>query len=279
MEFVVYLNAIEKTVNMTHSGMVSKMLVELHTPIKYHLRLGEDSIDMNELLGRYVSLTWLNEIRCMNCGEVTYKSFGQGFCYSCFMTIPETDVCVLNPELCRAQEGIARDMDWAREHCLQDHFVYLALSSEVKVGVTRQSQIPIRWIDQGASKAIKLAKTPNRYLAGLIEVALKKYLTDKTNWRSMLMNKIADDVSLPLEKKRVAALLPEDLRIYVTDDDTVLDLNYPCLSVPRKVISVALEKQSLRGTLNGIKGQYLIFDQGNVINMRKYGGYIVELRF
>ena len=264
---------------MASSGMISKMAVKLNNPIEYSLRLGDDVINMNRLLGKEISLTWLNEIRCMNCGSVTSKSFAQGFCYSCFISIPETDFCVLNPEMCRAHEGIARDIEWAREHCLQDHFVYLALSSEVKVGVTRQSQVPTRWIDQGASKAIKLARTPNRYLAGLIEVELKKHLTDKTNWRSMLMNKITDHISLIEEKKQIAALVPQGLNDYITDDDTVVDLNYPSLIVPQKVTSINLEKQSLKGTLNGIKGQYLIFDEGNVINVRKYGGYIVELNY
>jgi len=264
---------------MTFSGMVSKMATELNTPIHYHLRLGDDRIDMNQLLGAQVSIVWKNEIRCLNCGKVTQKSFGQGYCYPCFISIPETEECVLNPELCRAHEGVARDMDWAREHCLQDHFVYLALSSEVKVGVTRQSQIPTRWIDQGASRATKLAKTPNRHLAGLIEVELKKHLTDKTNWRSMLMNKIADHVSLAEEKKRVSLLVSKELQQYISDDDTVYDLQYPFLSVPQKVTSINLEKQPLQGKLNGIKGQYLIFDQGNVINVRKYGGYIIELNY
>jgi hypothetical protein len=265
---------------MAYSGMVSKMAVKLNNPIDYSLRLGDDIIEMNLLLGKEVSLTWLNEIRCMNCGKVTQKSFGQGYCYPCFISIPETDVCVLNPEMCRAHEGIARNMDWAREHCLQDHFVYLALSSEVKVGVTRQSQVPTRWIDQGASKAIRLAKTPNRYLAGLIEVELKKHLTDKTNWRSMLMNKIADYVSLLEEKKRIASLLPQGLSDYLTDDNAIVDLNYPSVLIPQKVTSINLEAQhTIHGILNGIKGQYLIFDQGNVINVRKYGGYIVELAY
>lgn len=264
---------------MAFSGMVSKMATEMNTPIHYHLRLGDDIIDMNQLLGSHISITWKNEIRCLNCGKATQKSFGQGYCYPCFISIPETEECVLNPELCRAHEGIARDMDWAKEHCLQDHFVYLALSSEVKVGVTRQSQIPTRWIDQGASRAIKLAKTPNRHLAGLIEVELKKHLTDKTNWRSMLMNKIADHVSLTEEKKRVSSLVSGDLRQYITDDDTVYDLQYPSLSVPQKVTSINLEKQPLLGKLNGIKGQYLIFDQGNVVNVRKYGGYIIQLDY
>jgi hypothetical protein len=268
-----------KNINMQLSGTLSKMTTELASPVHYRLPVGQELLDMNDLLGHEISLTWLNEIHCLNCGRITKKSFGQGYCYPCFISIPETEDCVLHPELCRAHEGIARDMEWAREHCLQDHFVYLALSSDVKVGVTRKSQIPTRWIDQGASQAIKLAKTPNRYLAGLIEVELKKHLTDKTNWRNMLMNKTIENISLVEEKKRIAALLPPEMTNYYSNDDTIVELTYPSLSIPQKVTSIDLEKQpTIVGTLNGIKGQYLIFDDGKVINIRKYGGYLVEVK-
>lgn len=262
---------------MKYTGPVSKMTVRLDNPVMYTLTLGEENVACNPLLGQKLTLTWKNEIRCMHCGRVTKKSFAQGYCYPCFVSIPETEECVLNPELCRAHEGIARDMEWAKEHCLQDHFVYLALSSELKVGVTRQSQIPTRWIDQGASKAIRLARTPNRYLAGCIEVELKKHLTDKTNWRNMLTNKLAE-MDLLEKKNLVANLLPETLGQYVTNEDEVVEINYPSLSVPAKVNSIDIEKKNpLTGILTGIKGQYLIFDNTIVINVRKYGGYVFEL--
>jgi hypothetical protein len=262
---------------MKQSGMMSKMITELANPVKYSLPLGEELIYMNDLLGHDISLTWLNEIHCINCGRTTKKSFAQGYCYPCFISIPETEDCVLRPELCRAHEGIARNMDWAREHCLQDHIVYLALSSEVKVGVTRISQIPTRWIDQGASKAIKLAQTPNRYLAGLIEVELKKHLTDKTNWRNMLMNKIDEDIELINKKRKIAEVLPNELKSYISPDDSITEMQYPSIATPTQITSVDLEKQPLKGKLTGIKGQYLIFDARNVINIRKYGGYIIEV--
>jgi hypothetical protein len=262
---------------MAYIGIISKMETELDTPVKYRLPVSGSLIDMNGLLGKELALTWMGKIRCLKCGRVTKKSFGQGYCYPCFISIGETEECVLRPELCRAHEGIARDMDFAREHCLQDHFVYLALSSEIKVGVTRQSQIPYRWMDQGATKAIKLAKTPNRYLAGLIEVALKKHLTDKTNWRNMLMNKIAENEPLPEKKASVSALVPDELKEYLCNDDTIVEFVYPYISIPQKVTSIDLEKGPAKGILTGIKGQYLIFDEGKVINIRKYGGYEVEV--
>jgi hypothetical protein len=262
---------------MAYVGVISKMETEPGTPVTYRLPVGEHRVGMNSLLGKELTLTWLGKIHCLKCGRVTKKSFGQGYCYPCFISIGETEECVLRPELCRAHEGIARDMDFARTYCLQEHFVYLALSSEIKVGVTRKSQIPYRWIDQGASRAIKLAKTPNRYLAGLIEVALKRYLTDKTNWRNMLMNKIAEHESLLEKKASIALMVPDDLKEYLCSDDTIVELVYPYISIPQKVTSIDLEKEPAKGTLTGIKGQYLIFDDGKVINVRKYGGYEVEV--
>lgn len=263
---------------MQHVGLLSKMIPVLAYPIQYHLPVGKGRVYMNDLLGHQITLTWLGQIHCMNCGNLTKKSFGQGYCYPCFISIPETEECVLNPEKCRAQEGIARDMEFAMEHCLQDHFVYLALTSQVKVGVTRQSQVPTRWIDQGAWKAIKLAKTPNRYQAGLIEVALKQHIADKTNWRDMLKNINNNTVSLVEEKKNISLLVPQDSMEYITNDDSVLELAYPYTEVPKKITPVNFDNQSsVNGTLIGIKGQYLIFEGGNVINIRKFGGYDVQL--
>jgi len=263
---------------MEYTGVISKMVTELSLPVTYQLPVGEHMVKLNRLINSQVSIQWLHEIYCQNCGKSTKKSFGQGYCYPCFMSVPETEDCVLRPELCRAHEGIARDMDWATEHCLQDHFVYLALSSALKVGVTRKSQIPTRWIDQGASKAIKFAQTPNRYLAGVIEVELKKHLTDKTNWRHMLMNKIADEIDLLLQKKHINGLLPENLQEYLCSDDSITEIEYPNTAFPIKITSLDFEKEPLvTGKLTAIKGQSLIFNNEKVINIRKFGGYNVKV--
>jgi hypothetical protein len=264
---------------MEYQGVISKMITEFSTPIDYYLPVGDKNIYMNELLDKHVSLSWLHEIHCQHCGKKTKKSFSQGYCYLCFISIPETEDCVLRPELCKAHEGIARNMEWATKHCLQDHFVYLALSSSVKVGVTRKSQIPTRWIDQGASKAIKLAQTPNRYLAGMIETELKRHVTDKTNWRLMLMNKIAEETDLMTQKKVIGALLPDHLQQYITSDHQITEINYPHTSFPKKITSLDFEKESqIQGMLTAIKGQYLIFDNEKVINIRKFGGYLIAMK-
>lgn len=263
---------------MIYEGNIIKMRVEYDSPISYYLPVGDKEIFMNSLLEKHVSIKYKGKINCIKCGRGTKTSFAQGYCYPCFISAPETEECVIRPELCRAHEGIARDMEFAKGHCLIDHIVYIAGSSDIKVGVTRQTQVPTRWIDQGAKYAIKLAITPNRYLAGLIEVSLKDIFRDKTNWRYMLTNKIPEDISLVDEKNKAKFSMPETLKQYIIDDDEIFSFNYPVKEYPAKVKSISLEKSlEYTGELAGIKGQYLIFKDGNVLNIRKHGGYLVRL--
>jgi hypothetical protein len=258
-------------------AILRKMHVENDDKVKYSLRVGAESFPMNPVIGMHFTLRFMNEIICLNCGNLTKKSFGQGYCYPCFKSIPETEECVLRPELCLAHEGIARDMDFAKSHCLIDHYVYLANTGVLKVGVTRHHQVPTRWIDQGATEAIILAKTPNRYLAGTIEVALKSILSDRTNWRKMLTGE-AFPIDLLSEKDRIAELLPFDMQNYLDFDDNVVQIDYPVNKYPLKVKSINLDKTAdVSGILTGIKGQYLIFDDGRVFNVRRHGGYKVEV--
>ena len=264
----------------TCTGTLLKMETEFSEPIIYKLKLGNEKVIMNQLIGSEISIKYQGEIYCLSCGKKTPKSFAQGFCYKCFLSSPETSECILRPELCEAHLGISRDMEWSKEHCLSDHYVYLALSSGLKVGVTREGQIPTRWIDQGAWKAIKLAMTPNRYLAGTIEVELKKHMSDKTSWQKMLQNQLASDIDLVEEKQKAWELLDPDLQQYVIDDDEVLEINYPVNKYPEKVKSLNLDKTpEISGTLTGIKGQYLIFNDEQVINIRTYSGYKISLEF
>lgn len=259
-------------------GNIRKMEAIHEKVVAYHLPLGEMLIPMNPLIGGPVTLEYLGLIHCIRCGRETRKSFAQGYCYPCFTTAPETEECVLKPELCRAHEGIARDMEYAREHCLSEQVVYLSLTSGIKVGVTRGSQVPTRWIDQGAVRALELARTPDRHKAGLLEVALKSHLADKTNWRRMLSASIPEDVDLLKEKQRLIPLVPTDLASYISDAEQVIELEYPVSRYPEKIKSLDFEKQPLvSGVLQGIKGQYLMLDQDRVINMRKFGGY--QIRF
>lgn len=249
-------------------------------PIQYHLPVGDELVDMNQLIGKDIELEFSGEIYCVSCGKITKKSFAQGYCYPCFVSVPETSECILRPELCRAHEGISRDMEWSEEHCLQDHYVYLAVSSGLKVGVTRATQVPTRWIDQGAWKAIKLAKTPNRYLAGEIEVVLKTYMSDKTSWQKMLKNDIAEGIDLEDEKQKAWELLDEELQQYIVDDDEIMEIKYPVTAYPLKVKSLNFDKLPvIKGKLAGIKGQYLIFEDNSVLNVRRHTGYKVRIKF
>ncbi len=264
---------------MEFVGNLLKMRTELADPVHYFLRLGSNEIFMNELLNKDIELEYLNQIHCIKCGRITSKSFAQGFCYPCFRSAPETEECVLRPELCQAHNGIARDIIYAEKHCLIDHIVYLAYTSGLKVGVTRNTQIPIRWIDQGAMAAIKIAITPNRYTAGLIEVALKSHFADKTNWRNMLKSNDAY-VDLRHEKENALHYLTEDLRRFGTTDNEIASINYPHPKPPENISSINLDKDKyFIGNLVGIKGQYLIFNDESVINIRKYGGYLIKLKY
>lgn len=259
-------------------GVLDKMPTSFINPVQYFLHLGTDKVAVNELLGKNLRIQFTGSIYCTVCGRKTKKSFGEGLCYPCFENSPENSECIVRPELCEAHLGKGRDPEWEQRNHLTPHFVYLALTNAVKVGVTRGTQIPTRWIDQGAASAIVLAETPYRQLAGAIEVELKQHLSDKTNWQRMLKNENAVGVDLLSEKERVKNLLPEELQKYVTTDREVVELKYPVLDYPTKVTSMSLDKTpQIELPLMGIRGQYFIFDNGYVLNIRKHSGYEVEV--
>jgi hypothetical protein len=264
----------------TIEGNLLKMRAELSVPVNYFLPLSGAELTMNPLIGNDIRLSFPGQINCISCGKKTKSSFGQGFCYNCMQTAPEASESITRPELSKAHFGIARDMDWAREHDLIDHFVYLAVASDLKVGVTRHHQIPARWIDQGASYAVKIAKTPNRHIAGVIEVWMKKHYSDTTNWRTMLQHKVATHFDLLYEKEKALQLLPAELRQYRTIDDTITSIDYPVIAFPEKITSLSFDNQPvIDGKLVGIKGQYLIFSNGSVFNIRKHSGYYIKAEY
>ncbi len=265
---------------MNAEGNILKMRTELSVPVNYFLPLNEKELPVNPLIGNKINLLFTGQINCIACGKKTKSSFGQGFCYNCMQTAPEASESITRPELSKAHFGIARNMDWAREHDLIDHFVYLAVASDLKVGVTRHHQIPARWIDQGASFAVRIAKTPNRHIAGVIEVWLKKHYTDTTNWRAMLQHKVATGIDLLSEKEKALHLLPAELRKYESDDNSITEIEYPVLAFPDKINSVSFDSQPrISGKLTGIKGQYLLFDDGSVLNIRKHNGYFIKIEY
>lgn len=257
-------------------GNLIKMKAEPDFPVRYYLRLGDEEIFLNDLIGKEVRFEYTGQINCISCGKVTKTSFGQGFCYNCLQTAPEASESVMRPELSKAHFGIARDPVWAEEHDLIDHFVYLAASPDLKVGVTRHHQVPVRWIDQGAGSAVILAKTPNRHIAGVMEVWLKQFYSDKTNWRDMLQNK-AVDIDLVDRKKEAFNHLTPELKKYYLDENQIINIEYPVLKYPEKIISLSFDKSPvISNVLSGIKGQYLLFDDGSVLNIRRHNGYYVR---
>jgi hypothetical protein len=245
----------------------------------YTLQLDEAAIEMNGLLDKSIKLEFLNKINCINCGKETKKSFGQGFCYNCFISAPEADECILRPDRCRAHLGISRNMKWSQEHCLQPHIVYLAVSGGLKVGVTRLSQVPVRWIDQGATDAIRVCQVPNRHIAGVVEAFLMKNFSDKTNWKKMVTNEAFPEIDLHAGKATIAHLLPLELKRYLlSDDEQIFRIKYPVIEWPEKPVQVNLDKNSIvEGVLKGIRGQYLFFNNQQVLNVRRFSGYKVKI--
>ena len=206
------------------------------------------------------------------------KIFRQGFCYDCFYEIPQAGDWIMKPELSTAHlDKEDRDLEYEKRVQLQPHIVYLANSSNVKVGVTRKTQVPTRWIDQGAHEALEILEVPNRYLAGIAEVALKDHVADKTNWRTMLKNEI-EDVNLEETRNKLVEFLPEEVESYILKNNKETEINFPVLSYPTKLKSLNLQKKlDYSGVLKGVKGQYLIFEDNTVFNIRSNEGLYVRL--
>ena len=163
---------------MTYQGVLTKMQTEFTKPINYYLVFKNDFINLNQLLNKTLEFSFV-KYECLNC-HLDKPIYRQGFCKSCFFEIPQAADWIMKPELSKAHLGIEeRDLDYEKKVQLKPHIVYLANSSNVKVGVTRKGQVPTRWIDQGAHEAIEIVEVPNRYLAGITEVALKIMLVTK----------------------------------------------------------------------------------------------------
>lgn len=262
---------------MIYQGVLTKMQTEFSNPIQYYLVFENSFLSLNQLLDKSLEINF-EGYQCLNCGKKK-KIFRQGFCYDCFMGSAAAGDWIMKPELSTAHLDIEdRDLEYEKKVQLQPHIVYLALSSEVKVGVTRKTQVPTRWIDQGAIQAIPIVEVPNRYLAGITEVALKEHYADKTNWQKMLKNEIPK-VDLLKEKLSLKDYIPNEVQeFYDTDNSNIYQLQYPVLEYPKKVNSLNLDKSpNFSGKLTGIKGQYLIFEDGTVFNVRTFEGYVVKI--
>lgn len=268
------------------AGALRKMKTALESPVQYQMVFGGELLPINDLLGQAVQLEFSGQINCIHCDRKTNKSFSQGYCYPCFKRLAQCDTCIMSPERCHYHQGTCREPEWGEANCMIDHFVYLANTSGLKIGITRHSQIPTRWMDQGATQAKPIFRVSSRLQSGLVETVFKAHVADKTSWQAMLKGS-AEDLDLEQQRQNLLAECAADIEalqqehglqaIRVLEDQAEVRIEYPVLEYPSKVKSFNLDKTAtVEGTLLGIKGQYLIFDTG-VINMRKYGGYHIAL--
>ena len=268
------------------SGRLAKMLIEKTEPLLYHLSVGDEKIDMNAYLGKDIRIISNGEIRCTHCQRKTNKSFNQGYCFPCFKKLAQCDRCMMSPELCHFSQGTCREPEWAEQFCMQEHIVYLANSSGLKVGITRHTQVPVRWMDQGAIQALPIFSVSTRQLSGLVEVIMKEWVADKTNWRKMLKNDV-EKIDLEVERDKLFNLSEGaiiDLQSQYPDEEIIplvssdiWQFDYPSIQWPEKIKTFNLEKQSVvEGKLLAIKGQYLILDSG-CFNVRKHTSFDVSV--
>jgi len=283
----------------SHGGHLRKMQVSLPVlnpsqpvpadtskPVQYQIPLDDQLVPLNDHLGQPIRIQYTGTIHCVHCGRRSNKSFNQGYCYPCFTKLAQCDICFVSPEKCHYDQGTCREPEWGEQHCMVDHIVYLANSSGIKVGITRESQLPTRWIDQGAVQALPIFRVKTRQQSGMVEDMFRQYVADKTNWRIMLKGNIIP-VDLPTMRDALFEQCDQELQqleerygiqaLQRIDDVVPTDIEYPILEHPTKVTSHNMDKNPLvEGTLLGIKGQYLILDTG-VINIRKYTAYHVEI--
>jgi len=253
--------------------------------VEYFLPLGDSEVPLNPYIGKHLRLKFLGNIYCSHCNKRTNKSFSQGFCFPCMKKLACCDMCIMKPETCHYDQGTCREPSWGEQNCFVPHYVYLSNTSGLKVGITRYTQIPTRWIDQGATQATIIYKVNTRQQSGFVEMAFKDLIADKTNWRTMLKEN-QPDRDLLSEATELKAKLSEKLDKVIgsfsandieSQENEVTKINYPVLEFPAKIASHNFDKNPVvEGTLMGIKGQYLIFDTG-VINIRKFTSYDVEV--
>lgn len=272
---------------MMNTGALRKMTAQLDEAgnIEYQLPVGENSLALNALIGKRVNITFDGAINCSHCGRKTKKSYSQGFCYPCMQKLAQCDMCIMKPETCHYEQGTCREPEWGETNCMIPHYVYLANTSGLKVGITRHTQIPTRWIDQGATQALPIFKVQSRIQSGLVEIALAEYIADKTNWRAMLkgnanpidLKAIAQDLVPQISEKLADIQLKYGQHAVEQLDEDVVELNFPVSQFLTKINSFNLDKNpEISDVLLGIKGQYLIFENG-VINIRKYTSYQVSV--
>ena len=267
-------------------GILRKMKSRLEQPVSYKIPLGDNEVPLNPLIAKKIKLEYSGNIFCVNCGRKSNKSFNQGYCYPCFQKLAQCDSCIIHPEKCHFDQGTCREPVWGEKYCMQDHIVYLANSSGLKIGITRATQIPTRWIAQGATQALAIIRVRTRLKSGILEIMFKEHVADKTNWREMLKGD-AEPLDMLAKSKLLLAKCESEIKelearfgffaISVLNGIEPLEINYPVEIYPEKIASFNFDKDpKIEAKLLGIKGQYLIFENG-VINLRRFSGYEIKL--
>ena len=257
-------------------GINRELTHSVATPIEYRWRLGDEEQRVNDWLGRRVKISYCGEKRCIACGRRVRKLYQSGYCFPCATTLAETDLCIVRPHECHFHLGTCRDEQFAAAQCMIPHIVYLGVSSQAKVGLTRKNRQFIRWIDQGAVRAMALAEVPTRRAAGELEVEIARDLPDRTDWRKLVRGETTD-VDLPRLGVEVAEKLPDVWRAYVIAERTVHEFAYPMLpGVVPKARSLSLEDGAVAGEVVGVRGQYLLFADG-ALHVRKHAGLLLEI--
>jgi hypothetical protein len=273
------------------SGNIKKMSVDVndHNVAQYQLNVGDGVLNMNDAIGKHISVNYQATINCVHCGRKTKKSFNQGYCYPCLTKLAQCDTCIIKPEKCHYDQGTCREPSWGEKNCLQSHFVYLSNTGNAKVGITRfvTDGVSSRWIDQGASQAIPILRVQNRLMSGLVETALKSQIADKTNWRKMLQGEAEPIDLIGLKNTLLETAAPEltelqnqfGIQALAEVESEIINIGYPVDTYPTKIKSINLDKElGFEGKLQGIKGQYLLLDNDRVINVRKYSGYHLDIQ-
>jgi len=248
-----------------YHGQLAKMVgsLEADSPrVSYQMALDSQRIDMFPFIGQDIKLEFAGEIHCQACDRLTKKSYSGGFCFPCSQTLAQCDLCIMKPETCHSN------------------------SSGLKVGITRGTQVPTRWIDQGATQALPIFRVKTRLQSGLVEVMFKSHVSDRTDWRKMLKG-ISEPIDLIAKRDELMAACHAEIAelqqqfgedaIQALADEPVWDIDYPVQQYPEKVKSHNFDKTpEIGGVLQGIKGQYLILDTG-VLNIRKFSGYHITM--
>lgn len=273
--------------NVLGQGSLRKMQIDAvaDKPAQYSLVLGDRRWPLNDMLGQSIRLHFQGAIHCQHCKRLTRTSFAQGYCYPCFTRLAQCDQCMMSPEKCHHSEGTCREPEWAQQVCFNDHIVYLANSSGLKVGITKATQMPTRWLDQGAIQALPIMRVKTRRLSGLVEDCLRQSVNDKTNWRALLKGE-ANPLNLTQMRDQLFTQYRNELMelerregvgsVQCLEQLPEQQFHYPVLQYPSKISSLNFDKDPIvQGRLMGLKGQYLLLDTG-VINLRKFTSYQVE---